>query len=512
MTKACGELNLIFKQSEQKVSSGLIKLRNRQFNAYWGRVDDSGTFPKNSGTQIKGLRLPRIGISNEHGWETIEDSLCSTNACAEKCPEVIHNGFEEYFYSIVRRCIRTDWLCLNSLIFREMPDEEIAHFEQGMREATRYVWDEAYRTRYNHMAGNKIVGLVDAADLEGDTCDCHVLKCAPDLRCDGWMFERRRTAAGEFGEIDERYIRVNVSAAEISRISELTLDMLDEAAQELEYDDESMPAIQDGIDLFDVVLAHNKMGVRFAETENQQMDQAMSYGGFKADMLKRKLGTKRVFRDMYSVRYDLFSMRFYPDADYNANELPEFGAYNPNNPQTWARFKRVFAYIPQAITTRTDGPGGAPGGAGIKYVKNQNFLKAPFGISCIFSKSVISGLQFPENNGYGSAQKKAPGTTLGYAGSATWMNPDWECNENREFGFWKMRYGFGVKPKRTEFGWNWFHRIDHRIAMVGNCCAINGPECEAEVSPYCYSGMGGEFEELNGQRGANKVTITNNWC
>jgi len=86
----------------------MVVLRNRVYNSYWGKVDDSGTFPKHSGTQIKGLRLPRIGIDNEHGWETVSDSLCSTNACEEKCPTKIHSGFEEFFYSIVRRCIRTD--------------------------------------------------------------------------------------------------------------------------------------------------------------------------------------------------------------------------------------------------------------------------------------------------------------------------------------------------------------------------------------------------------------------
>jgi hypothetical protein len=337
------------------------------------------------------------------------------------------------------------------------------------------------------------------------------MKCAPDLRNEGWIFERRRNNDGSFGEIDERYIRVNVAAADIPRISELTLDMLDEAAMELEYDDETKPAISDGIDLFDVMLAHNKMGVRFGETENQQMDQAMSYGGMDASMLKRKLGTKRVFRDMYSVRYDLYAVRLYPDTEYNTNVLPNFGAYNPNNPQTWARFKRVFPYIPKEIQTRTDSVGGAPGGAGIKYVKNQNYIKAPFGISAIFSRNVIQGLSFPETNGYGSAQKMKPGTTLGYAGTAEWMNPDWECNENREFGFWKMRYGFGVKPLRPEFGWNWFHRIDHRVAMVGNSCPVPNAPCEEEVSPYCYQGMKGEFEELNGQRGANKPVIDNDF-
>lgn len=488
MTPAVKAVNLAFKQSEQTVSKDLIKKKFKVANAFWGKVDDSGSFPRNSGTTIKGIRLGRVGVTNEHGWDGVSDNLCETNMCEELCPEVLSNGFEEYTYSLIRRCVRTDWICINSLVLREMPEEELAHFESGIQNASRYLWDECYRSRYYDMCGNKFVVLVDPGIVGADgACDCYSKSCAPDIRTDGYIFERRKNKDGTFGEMDERFLRVNVSPMDIPAISEITLDMLDEASAQLEYDDENRPALSDDIDLFDVVLAHNRMGTRLAEQEDQQMNNAMSYGGHNAQFLQRKLGTKKVFRDKYSIRYDLHAPRFYPDVEYNTNVLPNFGAYNPLNPQTWPRFKRVFAYMPVRAQK-----------AGIKYVINPGYRWAPFGLSSIYSPMVIKGLQFPDIDGIRSARKKSPGTELRYAGTATWYNPDWKENENREYGFWKLRFGIGIKPLHTEFGFSWFHRIDHRIATQFNCCPIRPAACIEDVSPYCGMNTQGEdgFDNL----------------
>jgi len=484
LNSSAGEaINLAFKMSEQKVTAGLIKPKFKVANAYWGKVDDSGMFPKNSGTTIKGIRLGRIGVSNEHGWDNVSDSLCETNLCADNVPEVLHNGFDEYYFSIIRRSIRTDWLCINALALREMPAEELQHFEAGIRDAARYLWDEVYRSRYIDFSQNKMLCLIDQAVLDG-AVDNQVLtkSCVPDIRSEGFIFERRLKDDGTEGEMDERYIRVNCPASQINRISEMSLDLLDEAAQYLEYEDENMPFLSEGVDLFDVVLAHNKMDTRFAENEDSQMGGAHSLGGYDSQLLKRTLGTKRVWRNRYSTRYDQHAMRFYPDTDYNTNTLPSAGAYSPINPTTWPRFKRVFAYIPVQA-----------GVAGIKYVFNPAYRYAPFGISTIFTPKVIKGLQFPDINGVGGAKKAGIGTQLGYAGTATWVNPDWESNVNREFGFWKLRFGIGIKPSRPEFGYAYLHRIDHRIALSGITCGITPAPGESEVSPYCGPNTGGSI-------------------
>jgi hypothetical protein len=449
-------------------------------NAYWGRIPDNESFPHKSGTNIKIVTLGRVGLDNDHGWHQVNDSLCETNLCAPTDPAIIHNGFDEKYYSLIRREIRTDWICINAMAFREIAVDELNHFQAGINEAVRYAWDECYRSRTIHMSDNKIVSLVPESAMTGDvTCDTYSKSCSLDSRNNGFIFEHRIEEDGSVGEIDERFLRVNVHPDQIPRISEFTLDMADDAVLSLQYDEGNFIAGESGIDLHDLVLAHQRMGTRLAEMEDQQMNNAMSYGGFDAAMLKRKLGTKRVFRDMYSARYDIHSMRFFPDTAFNAG----LAAYNPNDPTTWPRFRRAFAYIPAMAGT-----------AGIKYVENQAYKVAPFGISVILSPLVIKGQKFPDISGIGGATKKDPGGNLGYAGNVTWFNPDWPQNENREMGFWKARLGVAIKPQYTEYGYCWFHRIDHRIATQFNPCPIQPAPCEQDVSPYCGLNTGGDTD------------------
>jgi len=302
--------------------------------------------------------------------------------------------------------------------------------------------------------------------------------CAPDLKDQGFLFERRPTEDGSIGEMDENYLRVNVDPSALGDISELTLDMLDVANERLSYEEEAYFSGADGkIGLLNVVLAHSKMGSRLAQTEDVDMSNAISQSGYKAETLRKVLNTKLIFRETYSVTYDPHSMRFYPDDDFNDNVLPTFGQYNPLNPQTWPRLKRVFAYRPVLAGT-----------AGIKYVFNDAFRLAPFGISTILTPRVIESQSFPDVQGVGSARKKG---NLGYAGTAEWMNPDWPCNEDREMGFWKMRYGVAIKPWLIEEGYSFLHRIDQRIRLIKNGCPLPSVACDTDVSAYCYAGTGG---------------------
>lgn len=479
-TPSCEEIDAIFRLSEQVVSRKLIKKRTNVENAYWGRVKDDGQFPLHSGTSIKGIRLGRIHVDNQHGWYSVQQGTYSTTRmCEQKVPEVIQHGFDEYFYSPMERQIRTDWICIKELAVRDMPADEINHLENGLQDAARYVWDETYRSRYSYFCDNKIIGLVpDSFIGEAGTCDESPKTCNANIVEDAFIFETRVNDDGSAGEIDERYIRVRVNPTKIGNISELSLDMLDIAAETLEYDSENFFGAEAGIGMLDVVLAHKKMGTRMAEVENLDMDHAMSRG-FQVAKLVRKLGTKLVFRDNYSVRYDLHAMRFYPDDAFNAT----LAAYDENSPATWPRFKRVFAYVPVAANV-----------AGVKYVTNPYYRVAPFGISVIYTPRVMMSQAFPDTDGVGMAQKA--GTRLGYAGSVKWKNPDWPCNEDREMGYYKMRFGVAIKPWMTEEGWSFFHRIDHRIRLVPNCCDLPTTPCDEDVLAYSYAGMGGSEQDV----------------
>jgi len=492
------ELNTIFKKAEQKVSKRLIKKRTRPSNIYWGKIKDDGTFPMHSGTSIKGVRLGRIHVENDLGWSGIDGgTYCSTDACVPKVPEVIRTGFEEYYWSLALKEIRTDWICLKELVFREMPEEEMAHLEQGLQDATRYVWEEFYRSRYNHMCGHHLVSVVDAADIVSPGAgDVLTHKCFPDIRDGAWIFEYRQRKGAD-DEIDENHIRVNINPADIGLVSELTLDLLDEATTSLVYEDEAYFAGEAGIDLLDVVLCETKMGIRMAEQENTLVANAMSYGSFDAQQLKRRLGTKKVFRDQYSVRYDPYGMRWYPDTEFNELTLSEAGAYNPNNPQTWPRFVRSHPYVPVYAGT-----------AGIKFIVNPDYKHAPFGISTILTPRVIESQGFPDKLTYGKA-KSLDGA--GYSGTVEWRNPDWKENENRDKGYFKMRFGAAIKPFKIEEGYSWFHRIDHRVALKGNPCSIPLAPCNEEVLPYCTPGVGPDGDLPESLTRENRPISTGSW-
>ena len=122
------------------------------------------------------------------------------------------------------------------------------------------------------------------------------------------------------------------------------------------------------------------MGARMSQIERLQ-ESACIQTVYDAAQLKKTLGTKRVFRDRYSARYDSYAPRFYPDVAYNTNVLPNAGAYSPLNPATWPRFVRV---LPQVKVRNPNGT--------TRYVVNPDYITAPFALSTIFTpdrKSVV---------------------------------------------------------------------------------------------------------------------------
>lgn len=469
----CEEVDTIFALSEQKVTDNLIKKKMVTRNAYYGKIPDGMKFPLGSGTRIKGYKLGKIGIPNCTGWRPVEDELCSTNACSSD-PDVIQHGHGDYFFSLVQKDLRTDWLCIDSLALREMAEEEVMHLEDGLQSAARYVHEEFRRSRYLLFGRNKIVGLVARDATSGLPVETQST-CEDSLLQDSYVFEVR-----DNGEMDECHIRVKVDPASIDLISELTLDMLDFAEERLEYEDEMF---MDDYGLHDVLLADKRIANKLALQEDDLMHNSSSSGGSNLLDLRQAYGTQRVIRD-YSLRSDIHAMRFYPDAITNATLAP----YDENAPETWPRFERVFPYVPVKAAV-----------AGVEFVTNPAYLKAPFGISTILNKRVMSVMSFPNVVGVAGA-KKVGG--FGYEGTVQWQNPDWQCNVNRDKGFWKMRFRLAAKQNRDEEGYSYFHRIDRRRTMTGNPCPLPVAPCYEDVAAYCFSGMGADPVGFNGENRA----------
>lgn len=499
----CPEFDTIFKDSEQKISSDLVKKKYKLANAWWGRVPDGTEFPRNSGTNIKKVRLTRIGFGEmEVGWQTITDDGCTSNLCADVDRDTMSRGWDESFYSIERFGIKTDDICLALLPFREMPEEELMHFEDHLRKASQYFWNEYARSRWVHIAENKMVVNVNPNVLDAcGTCDIVKRTCNPDVHLDGFVFWRRNsdgvsTVTGS-GPIDERYLSVNVNPSQITTISELTCDILDIASQRLELEDENMPFLSEGTKMFDVVLPHPRIGTRLKYIEDEQMKNVAAYSG-DIQRLMLKLGTTGTLRDMYSIRYDNGGMRLYPDTIYNATIFANYGAYDPNDPQTWPRFRRVFPYVPRKNSNGS-----------VKYILNDKYIAAPFGVSMIFTPLVYRIQSWPETRSVGSA---AVGDLVrNYAGSVKWINEyDKKCNPRKEIGHWELDFGAAAEPHLPENGYAFFHRIDHTVALAQSSCAIPDPGCfEDSLSAHCYKSVDSDEEELDiaeGDRGANTAS------
>lgn len=494
----CGPIHDFFQEAEQYVDAKVIKKKHKVANAYWGKVVEDGEWPLHVGVRTKKTRLTAYGFGqHDVGWTPVTDGLCESDLCADPDSDRIqHGGFEEIYYGPERFRINTDWYCLESLLYREMPEEELKHMEDHLSKATRYFHEEFYRSRYIDNCENKIIALVPSSALDGDTYDYQAnTVCAPEIRNNGFIFERRST-----GVLDERYIRVNCRKADIGRISDFGLDLLDIAKVELSMEDDNMPFLDQGVELYDVVLADPRQNIRFAQTENYLMDRVHSYGGYEPQMLKRLMGTQKVWRDSYSVRYDNGSARFYPDVDFNAT-LTDI--YDPEDPETWPRFKRVFQTIPVRVPTAT--------GFGVKHVKNPDYIYAPFAINVIFSPKVITSLSLPTAKSVSKAKLGSHADRKSHDGMAKWMNPDWPCNPYGEKGFWTLGFGKAIRPEYTEYGYAYLCRMDHRVTLQGNACPIREASCVPRLTAYCYEGLSGGDADLNGTAGANRAVAIDNY-
>jgi len=472
-------LDLAFSKSEQVVSKELLKKKMRPSNAFVGKIPDGEQFPLHVGTQLKQRRLTRIGVPNT-GWRPVSDDLCATNTHLDD-PDVIHHGSEDFLYSLVEKDMRTDDINLAALAHRAIPDEEVGFIEEGLQTVALYVHEQFRRSRYHDFCGNKYIALAPASG--GTVIDGPSSIAEGDAINNGWMFETRAN-----GEMDEDHVRVCCTVAQIPRISELTLDMLDLATTALAY--EGDPYMGDTM-LFDTLLAEQRMYIRLAAEENAQMDQAASRSeSYDMIDLARKYGTSRLIRN-YAIRYDSHSPRFYPDVAFNTAMTGAGGyAFSDTDPTTWPRFVRVYPYY-EVKTTR-----------GTKWEKNMQFIRAPFGLSTLFNPRVMDVMSFPDVQGVGSAQVAKEFGGFGYDGVAKWMNfIDRTHNPKGVIGHWALHFKMAARPKYTEEGYSYFHRISSKMVVVGNSASIPTLVGVQDVSQFCATQLGGTSSP-NGAAGA----------
>lgn len=463
--ESCEQVNTLFIQGREHIERNLIKKKFLPSNAYYGRAKQ-GTFPKKAGLTHRGHRLGRQAPPEEFQWRALVNDVCNTSAC-DFDPQVIHNGSDTYNWSLVAMDLRTDWLCLDGLVFNEFPEEEISHMEESLQNINRQIYEEFARSRYTNLAGQKILGRLPAAGLpDPDTF------CGNDAINGGWVLE---TFAN--GEPNPARVRVCVASDQAARIAALSNDLLEQTVLRLQYEEEAYVA--DGVQLFDLVLPDLRSSIQLAREEDEAGNFYKSRGGYSASDLNRDLGIQRVVGN-FAHRYDPYAAKYYPAA---AADQPDAGDFLASDPTTWLLMIRVHPYVQVAAEI------------GVRHDINEDYVNAPFAISNVFIRDVFRIESHSPNDGYGSARRGAANPE----GRFMWKNPDWECNVLRNKGFWLARYHLAAHPRRTELGHSWFHRIDNRVKMVEVPCATAEATCHDPVSPYCCAGVGGAESCLGGE-------------
>lgn len=506
MSNLCKQFDTAFRAAEQQISDSIVsKKANLGRNAYWGHVPHAGDFPLHSGTSIKQIRLSRIGFGDMSvGWRQVQDDGCFTNVCeAPERPTFAH-GSTESFYSLEEFGFQSPEICLRVLRFRQMGERELAKIEEHLRVQAQFFWNEYYRSRYIHTVEKKIVAQVPEGSIDGNgVCESLVYSCAPNIRTmEGFKFSHRSPTGPDVTAttypIDERYVHVNVPVSEIPTISELSVDLIEQPSIEMELDDANRPLLDEGIPFFDVIVPDAKISNRLAHLERLQENQCLNTVIYNGKDLSLKYGIKRIFRDMFSLRYDLHGMKFYPDVVYNQDLDP----YDPSDPATWPRFVRVFAYI------NVRNPNGTVGA-----IPNPYFMRAPFGITTIFSPKVMRSRSIPEAVSVGGA--RVGDQARRFNGEVRWVNEyDKVCNPHREKGHWELDFGAAIEPDEPENGAAFFHRLNHTVALSGGDCRIPILPCtNSDLSNFCYNTIVAGEADLGvsaGTRGANILDNSSN--
>lgn len=452
------------------------------------------------GTTIKDQRLLRINTQPNVTWEGVKDNLCETNLCATPASDRMQQaGWQDVDITLQKGAFDTDWFCLDSLVLRKFAVQQVEHFFSAAQQKSANEWDDKLRVEYFNAVDNKLMPYVDNDVIESGDCDCAPAECSADnIRTAAWQFVVNPTVNGVPGQVNRNYLLVAIDPSDTNafeRIGLFTTDLLEQAQISLAWADENKPLIGEGVDLYDVVLPDVRMGRDLRAWEDEAMANVHSFGGYQPEMLKRTLGTKFVLRDSFSFRVDQFAPRYWPDTDYNTALVAQGGyAFDVTDPTTWARLVRVDPY------TVSVNPNG-----GIKSDPNPYYVNAPFGLTTIYTPEVITYMGFPQIDSVGSMRREDWGTSINYAGKATWINPDEPCNRERNHGYYYVKFGLAIKQERPDFGYAWLHRLSSKIQLRGACCPIGTTPCKVPLTDDCFGTTGGTEEALSGLRGANSV-------
>lgn len=453
---SCAEIDSFFREGREYFNDLYVKKLVTN-STYFTRFEEQA-WPLNHTTEQKAFRFGRGFYDPCTPFRKINDTYCNTDSCDSK-PEVIERpGTESYTFELLRKEMTTDWICVESLLYRLFPAEEILQFEESNARITKNVHEEFLRANYVGGAGHKWLGI---ANDDGTYCGV--------LDDQSWFVPEH--SGNDATGYDLCAVRVKCPVADLVKIAYLSLDMLDDALIDLQNEDDAFRMdIQEatGMPLLDVVIPDPRVGrwLFFQAKKNNGYWDANT--DFDERLTRLKLGINRIIGD-YAFGYDINAVKFNADSAFNAT-LPAFDA---SNPDTWPRLVRVPRYKKVASEQ------------GCVYVPNRDYQDADFAITPVMVNKALVKWTMPSASGYGQAQQM----TQNYAGDWEWKNPDWECNRWRKSGFYQAQFRLGAQIKDPTIMHVFLHRMPKSRTLYGSCCPLNTYTPNAN-SVDCYSCAG----------------------
>ena len=458
--QACEEVDTYFREGREYFNETYVK-KLAQTSTFFTRLQEK-TWPMNSGTQQKGFRFGRGFFDPTRPFRNIVSARCETNSCDTQPEKIRRPGTESYFFDLMKKEMITDWICVEDLMYRLLPVEEIMQLEASNAIITRSVHEEYARTTYVGSAGHKWLALVNE---NNEYCD--------PLDDAAWTMPVH-TGTGE-GGFDSRYIYVKVPRAQLANIATLSLDQLDDALVDLGDEDEAFR-----VDLRDMGIMKMDMIVPDPRAARRIFTQAKESNGwwntasdYTKDMSELRLGVPRTIGD-YTFSYDNNALRYNEDTVYNdALEAGGGYAFDENDAASWPRLIRVMRYKEESTEL------------GYHYVPNPDYRRADFGISIHWMNDVMLKWRNPGWTGTGEVKMEAQN----YAGDFQWMRPEWECNLFGKQGFFAAQFRLGMQVKDPTVMHAFLHRLDHSKTLTTSPCPLQEYTAPDPIDVYVCQGV-----------------------
>jgi len=463
--QSCEDVDRFFREGREAFNPIYVQ-KMATMSSYFSRIPKQ-SWILNSGTSARGFRLGRQFYDPTKPWHKIISDRCEQNSCDSQ-PEIIQRaGTQSYTYHLLRKELETTWFCVEDLLRRLMPAEEVMAMESANALITKHVHEEFCRASYVGSSGHKWIGIADA-----DSQFCGL----PDD--EGWSM-KRFTGENEDG-YDTRYVYVKINPIELATIAMLSIDLLDEALIDLNDEDDAYRLdVQDamGMPMLDILVPDARTGRSLWYRAKEDMGNWDSEAGFTDRQTMARLGINRVIGD-HAFSYDRDALKYNADVAYNTALLASNAyAFDPANEASWPRLVRVPRYIKRTVEI------------GCEYVPNRDYRNADFGISVAFVEKGMVEHEMPSaQKGYGNVQMEGQD----YAGNFDFRRPDWECNRKRKMGFFEAEFQLSAETKDPTIMHTFLHRLDKTKNFKGACCDLNSYVATVEPDCWTCNGVGGD--------------------